>query len=77
MSKPKTPPKRAIAIALTVPKIPPGGVMKKEIGLPKSAPKAAKKADDKMDKAKGIHEGSAKDLAADKKIMKSYGKKGK
>ena len=30
----------------------------KEIGIPKNAPKAAKKADEKMDKAKGIKEGS-------------------
>lgn len=49
--------------------------MKKEIGMPKNASKAAKKADEKMDKAKGIKEGSPKDLAMDKKIMKQYGKK--
>ena len=49
---------------------------KKEIGIPKSAPAAAKRADDKLDKAKGLKEGSKADLAADKKTMAKYGKKG-
>ena len=49
--------------------------MKKEIGIPKNASKAAKKADEAMDKKKGIKEGSPKDLKADKAIMKKYGKK--
>ena len=78
MSKPKPFPRRAIAIAIMVPKSLPGvPTMRKEIGMPKNAPKAAKKADDKMDKDKGIKEGSKTDLKVDKKIMKSYGKKGK
>jgi len=50
--------------------------MSKEIGMKKNAPKAAKLADDKMDKAKGIKEGSKADLKADKKIMAKYAKKG-
>lgn len=49
--------------------------MAKEIGIPKNAPKAAKREDAKMDKAKGIKEGSKADLKADKAIMKKYGKK--
>jgi len=44
--------------------------MKREIGIPAKAPKAAKIADAKMDKAKGIKEGSKADLKADKAIMK-------
>jgi len=48
----------------------------KEIGIPKNAPAAAKRADDKADKAKGIKEGSKADLKADKAIMAKYGKKG-
>jgi len=44
--------------------------MKREIGIPKKAPKAVKMADEKMDKAKGIKEGSVKDMKADKAIMK-------
>lgn len=44
----------------------------KEIGLPANAPKAAKVADEKHDKAKGIKEGSKADLKADRKIMKRY-----
>jgi hypothetical protein len=50
--------------------------MKKEIGMPKNAPKAAKRMDDKIDKAKGIKEGSKADLKADKAIMAKYAKKG-
>jgi hypothetical protein len=46
----------------------------REIGIPKNAPAAAKRADDKMDKAKGIKEGSKADLKADKAIMKKYKK---
>ena len=72
MGKPKP---RAFATTLIVPKLNPGGEMKKEIGIPKNAPKAAKKADEKTDKAKGIKEGSKADLKADKKIMQKYGKK--
>lgn len=49
--------------------------MKKEIGIPKNAPKAVKKADEKYDKAKGIKEGSNADLKHDKAIIKKYGKK--
>jgi len=50
----------------------------KEIGIPKSASLKAKAMDDKMDKAKGIKEGSKADLAADKKIMAKYqAKKGR
>ena len=44
----------------------------KEIGIPKNAPKAAKMEDEKADKKAHIVEGSKKDLAADKKIMKKY-----
>jgi hypothetical protein len=44
--------------------------MAKEIGMPKNAPASAKKADDKLDKKKGIKEGSPADLKADKAIMK-------
>lgn len=40
----------------------------------KSAPKAAKAEDERMDKAKGIKEGSKADLKADKAIMKKYKK---
>ena len=49
--------------------------MAKEIGMPKSASKKAKAMDAKMDKAKGIKEGSKADLKADKAITKKYGKK--
>jgi hypothetical protein len=38
----------------------------KEIGIPKNAPASVKRADDKMDKAKGLKEGSKADLKADK-----------
>lgn len=48
---------------------------KREIGIPANAPKAAKREDAKMDKAKGIKEGSKADLKADAKIMKKYSKK--
>ena len=52
--------------------------MSKEIGMSKGASARAKAMDKKMDKAKGIREGSVKDLAADKKIMAKYpAKKGK
>ena len=50
---------------------------KKEVGIPKGASKAAKAADERADKAKGIKEGSRADLKADKAIMAKYGKKGK
>lgn len=49
----------------------------KEIGIPKNAPAAAKRADDKLDKAKGLKEGSKADLKADKRTMAQFGKKGK
>lgn len=48
--------------------------MKKEIGMPKNAPKKAKAMDEKMDKAKGIKEGSVKDIASDRKIMSKFKK---
>jgi len=51
--------------------------MVKEIGIPKNAPKRAKMADERLDKKKGIKEGSPKDLKADKEIMRKYGKRGK
>ena len=50
---------------------------KKEIGIPKSAPKAVKKADEVMDKKKGIKEGSPADLKADKALMAKAKKGGK
>ena len=46
----------------------------KEIGIPKSAPMAAKKMDEKIDKAKGIKEGSKADLKSDKAIVKKFKK---
>lgn len=46
----------------------------KEIGIPKNAPAAVKKADEKHDKAKGIKEGSKADLKADKAIIKKFKK---
>jgi hypothetical protein len=46
----------------------------KEIGIPKSAPMAAKKMDEKIDKAKGIKEGSKKDIIEDRKILKKFKK---
>ena len=52
--------------------------MSKEIGMGKGASSKAKAMDKKMDKVKGIKEGSKADLAADKKIMATYpAKKGK
>lgn len=53
--------------------------MAKEIGIPKNASSKAKKADERMDKARGIKEGSKADLRADKAVMAKYGtkKKGK
>ena len=49
----------------------------KEIGIPKNAPKSVKMADEKMDKAKGIKEGSKADLKADKALMAKAKKGGK
>ena len=46
--------------------------MEKEIGLPKNAPKAVKKADEIMDKKLGVKEGSKADLKKDKEIMARY-----
>ena len=46
----------------------------KEIGIPKDAPAAAKRADDKADKAKGVKEGSKADLKADRAILKRFKK---
>ena len=56
-----------------------GGPMKKkskEIGIPKGASKVIKAKDEAYDKKHGVKEGSRKDLAADKRLMKSA-KKGK
>lgn len=44
----------------------------KEVGIPANASPKVKKEDEKLDKAKGIKEGSKEDLKADKKIMKEY-----
>ncbi len=52
-------------------------IMAKEIGIPKSAPKKVKKMDEAYDKKHGLKEGSKEDLAADRKLMAKYGKKGK
>ena len=49
---------------------------KKEIGIPKNAPKSIKKKDEEYDKKHGLKEGSAIDLKADRRLMKSA-KKGK
>lgn len=50
----------------------------KEVGMPKGASKKAKAMDEKMDKARGLKEGSKADLKADKAIAKNYpAKKGK
>jgi hypothetical protein len=46
--------------------------MAKEIGIPKKASGAAKAADEKLDRAKKIKEGSTADLRADKALMKKY-----
>ena len=52
--------------------------MSKEIGMKKGSSPKAKAMDERMDKKKGIKEGSKADLAADKKIMAKYpAKKGK
>lgn len=59
-----------------------GEHMAKEIGMKKSASAKAKAMDKKLDKAKGIKEGSPADLKMDKALMKKYpakkakGKKG-
>ena len=47
----------------------------KEIGMPKGASKAARKADDAYDKKKGVVEGSKSDLKADKAITARFKKK--
>ena len=50
----------------------------KEIGMPKNAPSAAKKADEALDAKKGLKEGSKADLKADTATMKKFpAKKGK
>jgi len=49
--------------------------MAKEKGIPKDASKAIKKADSAKDKKLGIKEGSPKDLAMDKKLLKKMGYK--
>jgi hypothetical protein len=46
--------------------------MHKEKGLPKNAPPSVKKKDDKMDRDKGIREGSKSDLKVDKQLMLEY-----
>jgi hypothetical protein len=51
--------------------------MKKEIGIPKGASKAAKREDAKYDKAYGVKERSKADLKKDRKIMKKFGNRGK
>jgi hypothetical protein len=53
--------------------------MAKEIGMKKNASPKAKAYDDRMDKAKGLKEGSKADLKADKKAMAKFPakKKGK
>jgi hypothetical protein len=49
----------------------------KEIGIPKNAPKAVKKADEAKDKKLGIKEGSPRDLKEDARLMKQARKGGK
>ena len=44
----------------------------KEIGIPKSAPQSVKDKDAKMDKARGIQEGSPEDKKQDAKLMKEH-----
>ncbi len=44
----------------------------KEVGMPKGASKKAKAMDEKMDKARGLKEGSKADIKADKAIAKKY-----
>ncbi len=51
--------------------------MAREIGIPKGAPKAVKKADEAKDKKLGIREGSPRDIKEDKKLMKKMGYKPK
>lgn len=51
--------------------------MKKEVGMPRNASKAAKTADAKADKKAGVKEGSKADLVKDKQIAAKYAKKGK
>lgn len=46
--------------------------MAKEKGMPPWASKKAKAEDEKMDKAKGMKEGSKSDLKADKAIAKKF-----
>ena len=52
-------------------------IMAREIGIPKGAPKAVKKADEVKDKKLGIKEGSPRDISEDKKLMKKMGYKPK
>ncbi len=52
-------------------------VMAREVGIPKGAPKAVKKADEAKDKKLGIKEGSKRDISEDKKLMKKMGHKPK
>ena len=53
-------------------------IMAKEIGMKKGASAKAKAYDEKMDKARGLKEGSKADLRADKAAMKKFpAKKGK
>lgn len=46
--------------------------MAKEIGMKKLASAKARAMDKKMDKAKGIKEGSKRDIKQDKETMKMY-----
>lgn len=66
--------KQAVAIALSVQRRAKGAPVKKEkeIGMSKHASKKAKAMDKKMDKAKGVKEGSKADLKMDKALMKKY-----
>ena len=50
--------------------------MAKEVGMGKNASKKAKAYDEKMDKKKGLKEGSPADLKADKAAMKKFPKRG-
>jgi hypothetical protein len=53
-------------------------LMSKEVGMKKGASAKAKAYDEKMDKAKGLKEGSKQDLKADKMAMRKFpAKKGK
>jgi hypothetical protein len=51
--------------------------MAKEVGISRNASPKAKKMDEKMDKKKGIVEGSKVDLKADKAIMAKFPSKKK